>query len=443
MNELILPIGIITLLIVLNGLFVAAEFSIVGSARTRLAEMAEEGSKWAGQVLRILQDPNRQNRYLATAQIGITIASLGLGMYGEHTVAAWLVHPFERVSRVGEAQAHTAAAVVAIGLLTYLHVVLGEMIPKSLALTWPERTVLALQPAMTLISRLFYPVVFIVNLSGNAVLRLVGISPAGSGSRVMGPEELELVVEESFAGGLIEAEEQLFIENILDLGERAVGQVMTPRTRITGIPLGSSEEAVLKLVCETGHTRFPVFDGDLDSIRGILHTKALARQQVHAGQEFDLATLASAVMYVPESLSLEQMLGRFRLEGQQIAIVLDEYGGTAGLVTLEDVVEEVVGEILDEFDQEIPPMKALGQGRLRVRGDLLLDELNQHYDLDLRHPDADTVAGLLMAELGRVVEVGDRAVFDGVRFTVESVKRLAVQTVMVELPEPDGEDELE
>lgn len=438
MSDILIPLLVITFLIVLNGLFVAAEFSIVGSAPTRLAQMAEQGSKAAGQVLATLRDLKAQNRYLATAQVGITIASLGLGMYGEHAVAEWLVHPVERVTGISSITAAAVAATLSIILLTYLHVVFGEMIPKSMALHTSEKMVLKLQPVMTSMSWLFLPVVFVLNSAGNSILRLMRIPVLSPGSRVMSPDELEIIVGESFEGGLIEAGEQLFIENILDMSERNIGQVMTPRNRIIGISILSNETEVLDIICQKGYSRFPVYDGNLDQIVGVLHIKNLARQQVHDHQNFHLPSLISPTLYVPESVSLEEMLLRFRLEGQQIAIVLDEYGGTAGVITLEDLVEEVVGEILDEFDQEIIPIQVIDDNKIRVRGDLLLDELHQHYDLDLDHPDADTVAGLVMAELGRMLQAGDAVEFQGVRFVVETMLGLAVQTVIVELPSIDG-----
>jgi CBS domain containing-hemolysin-like protein len=440
MIEVFVPLLIIFLIIFLNGLFVAAEFSIVESTPTRLAQMAEQGSKWATHVLETLRDLKAQNRYLATAQIGITAASLGLGMYGEHVMAEWLVHSVERAVGLSPATATALAATIAIVFLTYLHVVFGEIIPKSLALHASENTVLRLQPAMTFMSQLLLPVVYILNAAGMVILRLVGIPSVSPGSRVMSPDELELIVEESFEGGLIEAGEHLFIENILDLSERTTGQVMTPRNRITGISIHSTEADLLSVVCEKGYTRYPIYDGDLDQIVGVLHTKNLARQQVHQDQSFDLSSLLSPALFVPETVSLEEMLVRFRREGLLMAFVLDEYGGTAGLVTLEDLVEEVVGEILDEFDQEIIPIQVISSARLRVRGDLLLDELNQHYNLKLEHPDADTVAGLLMTELGRMLKAGDVAQHQGVRFEVETVAGLAVLTVLIDLPEVKTDD---
>jgi CBS domain containing-hemolysin-like protein len=438
MSPVLIPLGVIGLLILLNGIFVAAEFAIVGAAHTRIAQRAEAGSVSARHVLSVLRDPNRQNRYLATAQLGITVASLGLGMYGERTVAQWLLGPLEALGRLAEPAAHSLAVVLSLGMLTYLHVVIGEMIPKSLALQSPEKSVLRLVPFMNIAERISFPVVVVLNGLGNWIVRLLGIPPAGPGSRVLTPDELEYVVEESFAGGLIQADEQLFIENILDLSERNIGQVMTPRTRIVGIPATASEEAVLRRICQARFTRYPVYEGHLDRIIGILHIKTMARRQIHSMDEFDISQLSNQPVFVPESLSIERMLARFRREGLQMAIVVDEFGGTAGLVTIEDLIEEVVGEIHDEFDQEIAPIQTLEPGVLRVRGDLLLAELNQHYDLTLSHPDADTIGGLLMAVLGRILRSGDTAELGGVRFEVESVRGLAVQTVLVIIPKNQG-----
>ena len=437
MVEYILPIVIIAILILLNGFFVAAEFAIVGAPPTRIAQKAEAGSRLAERVLLILRDPVEQNRYLATAQLGITIASLGLGMYGEHTVAEWLIGPLESLGRLAQPAAHTVSIVISVGFLTYLHVVLGEMVPKSISLGSAETTVMRLARPMIVIERVFYPVVAVLNGIGNWIIRLIGIPSAGEQARLFSPQELEYIVEESYAGGLLDPEERLYLENIFDLSERSVGQVMTPRTRIVGLPIESDENAVLRRACQARFTRLPVYKGDLDHIHGIVHLKELARQQTHPDEEFDLRKLSRQPIFVPESLSLEALLVRFRKEGLQMAIVIDEFGGTAGLVTLEDLVEEVVGEIRDEFDQEIDPIQQIGPWKLRVRGDLLLDELNQHYNLNLAHENADTIGGFVMTILGKVLRPGDVVETQGIRIEVETVKGLAVQTLLIYLP-PKG-----
>ncbi len=435
MNEYLVPLLIITGLILLNGLFVAAEFAIVAAPRTRLTQAAERGSSAAADVLSILADPAQQNRYLATAQIGITIASLGLGMYGEHTVAAWLHGPLSRLTPLAGPLSHTAATILAIGILTYLHVVLGEMIPKSLAIQHAEIAVLKLDRPMVILRKLFQPVVFVLNGIGNQIVRLMGIPPVNAQSRLFSAEELEYLMEESAEVGLVEPDEQLFIENIFDLRDRSVGQVMTRRKQVVGLSIRADEQETLRFVCQQRHSRYPVYDKGLDDIIGVLHVKTLARQQANRDrQPFDLRQLARPAAYVPESLPLDQALTRLRRDRRQLAIVVDEYGGTAGLVTLEDIIEEVVGEILDEFDLEIAPLERLDDGLVRARGDLLVDELNQLCDLSLKHPEADTVGGLVMANLGRLAEQGDRVTVEGVTFEVEGVEGLAVQTVLVRLP---------
>lgn len=445
MSAVLVPLAIIGLLIALNGLFVAAEFAIVGAPRTRIAQRAEGGAGAAHRILAILRDPDRQNRYLATAQIGITVVSLGLGMYGEHVVAEWLLGLLEHVSAsAGQATplAHLIATVLSVGLLTYLHVVIGEMIPKSIALQFAETTVLQLSRPMAVIERLFLPISVVLNGIGNLVMRLLGIPPADARSRFLSPDELEFIVEESYESGLLKPAEQLFIENIFDFSERSVGQAMTPRTRIYGLPVETDEETVLNHVCETRHSRYPVYEENLDHIVGLLHIKDLAREYVHPTEPFDLRRLTRPAIVVPESLSLEEMLHRFRRERVQMAVVIDEFGGTAGLITLEDLVEEVVGEIQDEFDrEETLPLEELEPGLLRVRGDLILEELNQHYDLNLEHTEADTVGGFIMAELGRVPRATDTIDYRGVTFEVEAVEGLAVQTALVRLPAAEDYNE--
>jgi CBS domain containing-hemolysin-like protein len=426
---------VLVLLIALNGLFTAAEFAIVAAPRTRIAQLAADGSRSAQRVLRVLHDPYRQGRYLATAQIGITAASLGLGMYGEHAVAGWLLGPLERLGHLAEPTAHAVATVLALTALTYLHVVLGEMIPKSLALQSAESTALALATPMRLLERLFAPVVTVLNGLGNAVTRLVGIPLADAHARLMSSEELELIVEESTEQGVIKPGDQLFIENIFDFSERTVGQVMTPRNRMVVLPADAGEAAVLATVCEARFSRYPVCGEDVDDIVGVLLVKDLARWQVSGGGAFDLSAIARPPSFVPETLGLEAVLTQLRRERGSIAIALDEFGGVAGLVTIEDIVEEIVGEILDEFDQEeITPLEDIGAGVVRARGDVILDELNQHYDLDLAHPEAETVAGLVMDALGRIAEVGDVVTYAGVTFEVERVAGHAIETVIVRLP---------
>jgi CBS domain containing-hemolysin-like protein len=435
--EILIPLVIIAVLIFLNGLFVAAEFGLIAAPPTRIMQRAETGSADARRVLSILRSTSAQNRYLATAQIGITVVSLGLGMYGEHAIAEWIFTPLEHYTSLAAPLAHTIATVISVAVLTYLHVVLGEMVAKSLALSHAEATALRVSFPMRVLEGILTPVIFVLNGLGNLVTRLIGVPPAESHARLLSPEELEYIVEESYEGGLIEPAEQLFIENIFDLKERTAGQVMTPRTRIVGIAVDEDEETVLTRACEARHSRYPIYERNLDQIIGILHVKDLARHRLKQDVDFDLREFAQRrpVAYVPDTVPLDEMLVRFRQERTSLAIVVDEFGGTAGLLTLEDLVEEVVGEIHDEFDEESAPFEQLDEHTLRVQGSLLLDELNQHFDLDLEHPEVNTVGGLIMTELGRIPEPGDEVEVEGLVFKVEDVEGMAVQAARVELPD--------
>lgn len=438
MLEILLPLLIILFLIVVNGIFVGAEFGIAASPRARVAQMAEEGSAAAQRVLNILRNPPLLNRYISTAQIGITIASLGLGMYGEHVVADWLLGPLEHSGWLGVTAAHTLATIISVAILTYLHVVVGEMVPKSLALQAPSRVAIQLTPLMTIAERIFLPLTILLNTIGDAILRAVGLTP-DSASRLISSAELEYIVEESTEGGLLDPTEQIYLENVIDFSERTVFQVMTPRTRMVAISGESTLDEVIAMMEEHQHSRYPIYEVDRDHIIGILHLKDLARaldteEASTLPDVFSLQHVLRPAFFVPETLSLEQMLDHFRKEHIQIAIAVDEFGGTAGLVTLEDLVEEIIGEIQDETDSEIPPFAEIDDQTLRVRGDLLLDELNQHYELDFEESDAETVGGLIMDALGHVAEAGEEVESVGVRFTVEKMEGLAVETAIVHLP---------
>jgi CBS domain containing-hemolysin-like protein len=296
---------------------------------------------------------------------------------------------------------------------------------------------------MALTDWVFRPITVVLNWIGNLLLRMIGVPAAGAEARLISTTELAYIVEESSEGGLLDPSEHIFLENVIDFSQRTVNQVMTPRTRMAALPVNASRTATLTLICEERHSRYPVYEEDRDNILGVLHVKEVARRLLvngaeSNGAEWDLRSMLRPAIFVPESISLAEMLAQFRAQHFQVAVVVDEYGGTAGIVTLEDLAEEIVGEIQDEFDEELPPFVALDEHTLRVRGDLLLDELTQHYDLDFEieeAEDSETVGGLIMSLLGHLAQPGDEATVQNVRFVVEAVDGLAVSTAFVYLPE--------
>jgi CBS domain containing-hemolysin-like protein len=434
----LLPILIIIVLILLNGLFVAAEFAIIGVRPTRIAQLASAGDRTAIGIKQILDDPIRQDRYIATAQVGITLASLGLGMYGEATVARWIEAPLAAAFGLGTAAAHTIAVIISLSLLTFAHVVVGEMVPKSLALQYAERTVFAISGLMGVIKRIFSPAVLLLNAIGNGLLGLLGI-PVNVARRLYSPEELGLVVSESAEGGLLTSQQEQLIQNIFDFGDRRVGQVMTPRPRIEALPIDLPPTELPQRLATARRSRLVVYDRDLDHIVGVVLLKEAIQRQLERPGAVSVRELLRPMAMVPESASIGKVLASFKRRRAHIALVIDEYGGTAGVVTLEDLVEEVVGEVHDEFDSaELPPLREVEPGVLLVRGDVLLEDLYDAAGITLPEelPEVETVAGLVLTLLGRPAEVGDSVTIHEVRMQVEAVQGLAVQLVRVVRPPP-------
>lgn len=430
--ELLFSFFIIALLIFLNGLFVAAEFGIIGVRPSRVEQLAQEGNRTAIGVRQVIRTPGKQDRYIATAQLGITLASLGLGMYGEPVIAHLIEVPLHDWFGLEGAIVHTISFIIALTIMTYLHVVLGEMVPKSIALQNAEGTVLALATPMAIMQRIFSLGITILNGIGLMVLRLLGVPPPEKGSRLHTSDELELIVSESFEGGLLDPGEQQLISNIFDFSDRRVGQVMTPRTRIEAVPLTISQEALFKKFIDLPHSRLPIYKESLDQIIGIIHLKDFVRNQLTEDEPFDLLSMKREVHVVPESLHVERLLVTLKKLRQHIAIVIDEYGGTAGLVTLEDVIEEVVGEVRDEFDiNEQESVKFIEPGYLIAQGDALLDEIKQYIDVGEYHYDVETIGGLVLAELNRPPKQGDKAVLNNASFHVEAVEGLAIKRLAI------------
>ncbi|MCL7454756.1 MAG: hemolysin family protein [Anaerolineae bacterium] len=434
--DVLLVTAIIGILILLNGLFVAAEFSIIGVRPSRVEQLAEGGNRAARWVQQVVTDRRKTDRYIATAQLGITLASLGLGMYAEPAIARLIEDPLHDLFGLSGGAIHTVSFILSLSLVTYLHVVVGEMVPKSLALQNAEGTVLFLTGPMRLAANVFsWPVTFL-NRIGLLTLRLLGVPPPGSGSRLYSLEELEIIVSESYAGGLLEEREQELVANILDFSEERVLQVMTPRPMMTAIPVTITEQELLQIYEDIPYSRLPVYEGDIDEIVGILHLKDFVRQQL-SGAAFELRNLLRKVSFVPETLPIKTLLASFRRQHDQMAIVLDEHGGTQGLVTLEDLLEEVVGEVRDEFDVgEEDPLVVVEPGYMIAQGTLQVEELEEYVYLGPHGYDVHTVGGLVMAALGRRPEVGDQVVLGDATLRVEALDGLSITHVSIRYEAP-------
>jgi CBS domain containing-hemolysin-like protein len=422
---------IITALILLNGVFVAAEFAIVGAPRPAIDALASQGDRLARLVQGVLRDAQKQDRYIATAQLGITVASLGLGMYGEHVLADGIYDVLGATGAPAFLISHGVASVAAVTILTYFHIVVGEMVPKSLALQRAEQLALWITPPMLWTKTLLFPVVVALNGLGNGLLKAFGVNRrAQTTDRFYTSEELQLIVQESEELGALRAESSQMLQELFEFGDLSAGEVMVPRVRITGIPAGTVPERIRALLTETPHTRYPIYGKDLDDIVGMVHIKDLLRLLLQDAPV--TADHARPVPVVPETAELDSVLAVMRRDRTQMAVVIDEHGGTAGIVTLEDLFEEVVGDI-EEGPGAAVQVYRDREGRLRVPGTMRVDEVGQEFDLDLEHEDVDSVSGLILMLLGRPPVLGDSVRYGRLQFDVTVVKGHGVQEAAVRL----------
>jgi CBS domain containing-hemolysin-like protein len=428
--------AIISALILLNGVFVAAEFAIVGAPRAAIDARAGQGDRLARLVQSVLRDPKRQDRYIATAQLGITLASLGLGMYGEHVLADAIYHTLGSSGAPTWLLSHGLASATAVAVLTYFHIVVGEMIPKSVALQHAEQLARWITPPMLWTKNLLFPIVVALNELGNLLLKAFGVNRrAQSAEQYYTPEELQLIVQESEELGALRAESGQMLQELFEFGDLTAGQVMVPRVRIVGIPIGTPHDRVRQMLAASPHTRYPIYEKDLDHIIGMVHIKDLLRLLLQ--NQSIAAEHARPIPVVPETAELDAVLALMRHDRTQMAVVIDEHGGTAGVVTLEDLFEEVVGEI-DEGPGAGAPVYRDREGRLRVPGTMRVDEVGREFDLDLEHEDVDSVSGLVLTLLGRPPVVGDRVRFDRLHFDVTAVKGHGVDECAVSLADADS-----
>ena len=404
MGDFSLPSLIAVLvLIVMNGFFVAAEFALVSVRRTRIQELADEGSRRAGMVKAALDDINQ---YVSTAQVGITICSLTIGLLGEPAVAA-LIEPWIG-DLVGEGAVHAVSLVLTLGALTYFHVVFGEVAPKNMALQKAERIALFSIPVITFLRRMFSPLVWAFNGTADAVLRLLRIEPAPHMHLIHSEEELKMLVSQSSKGGVLEDSEQEMLYNVFDFADTDVAQVMVPRPDVVAFPVDMPVEELLAAVASQPFTRYPIYRGSMDDVAGILHIRDLFTTAEQQGKDaVRVESLLRPAHVVPESKSLARLLADFRRSKIHMALVIDEYGSLAGIATLEDLIEEIVGEIDDEHDRPDRPLERIGDNHIRVDGKYSVEDLNEQFGLDLPMDDYNTIGGVVFGLLGQAPHEGD------------------------------------
>ena len=415
---------LIAFLLFSNGLFVASEFAMVKVRKTRVEQLVNEGNFNAKLALEALKD---LDKFIAAVQLGVTISSIGLGWVGEGTLARIIEPIFVFLPGISKTVAtHTLSASIAFALITFFHVVIGELIPKSIALEYTEKTALLVARPMHILTIIFNPFIWLLNGFGNLVLKMLNIPHSHKGSLVHSTEELDMLVNASFDGGELNETEKDMLHNVFKFSDLTAKQVMVPRTDMICIPIDMPLEELNKLAAESQYTRYPVYEEDIDHITGFVHVKDLFSLSIK-DEICPVAKIQRNILLVPETMTMDKLVLEFKKSKGQIAIVVDEFGGTSGLLTLEDVIEEIFGDVQDEFDveeeeeneiQEIEANKYIANAILR------LDEFAEYFNLnenEIDDEDIDTIGGLVVKLLGRLAEVGDSVDFQNFTFVVKEV----------------------
>lgn len=404
-------------LVGLNAFFVAAEFALVRVRESRMVQLEQEGSARATGVREALRD---LDAYLSICQVGITVASLALGWVGEPAVSQ-LIRPLLDAVGVGsERIVEIVSVALGFAVITYAHLVFGEQAPKYFSIQKAERVAMYISRPLKLFMLVFRPIVWLVNTSTNFVLRPWGIR-LGEEMEAHSEEELRIMISSSTASGVLDPGEREYLNNVFDFGDTVAREVMVPRPDIEALPHDAPLPDLAEQAAFGRYTRYPVYEGDLDHVLGAVHVKDLFRAAREEPEDFDIRPLIRECLVVPENKRIEEILKEFQQRKVQMAIVIDEWGSVEGLITIEDVLEELVGEIQDEFDEDEAAIEKIGDDLYAIDGRIPITEVNEHFDLDLPHEDFDTIGGYILGSLGRPPEPGDTVEAEGVALNVKSV----------------------
>ncbi|MGI1658677.1 MAG: hemolysin family protein [Desulfitobacterium sp.] len=415
-------------LVALNAFFVAAEFSLVKVRKTRLAELSETGSKKASAALEVT---SQLDAYLSASQLGITLASLGLGWLGEPAIATLLAPLFANLVEWDGVLTHTVSVVIAFLLITFLHIVLGELVPKSIAIQRAEDTALWTAGPLKTFYKFFYPVIRSLNGLANMILRRWGISPANESDLAHTEEELRMLVDASQRHGILDTMEGKLLDNVFEFSDRVVSEVMVPRQDMVCLYIQDSLEEVLETVKTSGHTRYPLCDDDKDNVIGLVHMLDLLCLPDEPATK-NIADLKRDILIVPEGMPISHLVQKMRAQRTHLAVVVDEFGGTAGMVTIEDLLEELVGEIYDEFESKDQAEIIKGpEGEYLINGRVLLDDLADLLGIEFEDESVSTLGGFVFNRLGRKPVKGDEIDFQNYSFSVIEVVGFRITLVKV------------
>jgi CBS domain containing-hemolysin-like protein len=436
---MIINILLTIFLVLLNGFFVAAEFAIVKVRSSQIELRSQAGSQLAKVALNMI---THLDAYLSATQLGITLASLGLGWIGESVVSEIIIHLMQAVGFQADADlAHKIALPIAFSVITILHIVFGELAPKSLAIQRSESTTLAIAIPLQFFYYIFKPAIWFLNGFSNLLLRGIGITPV-HGAEVHSSEELRLIFEQSKESGAIQDSQHELFENVFSFNDRMVKQIMVPRTKLAALDIESSEDKILDMVFTEGYSRIPVYRESIDNIVGVLYVKDLLIV-IRRGEPIDLEKLIRPAYFVPETKKINRLLQHFQRSHLHMAIVSDEFGGVSGIVTMEDIMEELVGEIQDEYDEEVPVVEKMSDFEFQVSTAASILDVNDFLPYPLPEgEDYETVGGLINVIYGTIPEIGDTAVFQEYEFKVLEKSQRNIESVLLTVTEDKRDDVL-
>ena len=433
----LLELLVIVVLTILEGFFVSAEISIISVRRSRLDQLSEDGNRRARRVRRLKDDPGR---FLAVVQLGLTVLGFFASAYAAVNISTEFAKFLHTFPAIGDGADGLALLIVTV-VLALFTIVFGELVPKSIGLAYAERLAMLVAGPVEWIARLLGPIVWFLTRLTSRITSLFGVSMSSEAQ--ITAEELKLIVERGGEQGILEAEEEQMINAVIELGDRRLHEVMVPRIAIVALPVSATLDEAIDLIVEGGHSRVPVYEDSIDGVIGIVYAKDLLPVlKVEANARPTVKALLRTPLFVPESMSIDDLLHEFQRRKVHIAIVLDEYGGTAGLLTIEDLLEEIVGEIQDEYDVEEPMIVRLSPDEARIDGRVDVDELGETFDISIPLEDEDeydTVGGLVFHRIGGVPKPGDVVNVDGLSLTVESTDGRRVDKVLVSR-RTDGDD---
>lgn len=429
---------IVLLLVATNGFFVATEFAMVKVRKSRIETLALEGNKLAKNTLKVI---NNLNAYLSACQLGITLASLGLGWIGEPAFAKMLMPIFNLFS-IPATVIHSISTVLGFSLITGLHIVLGELAPKSISIINTEKIAMFTAMPLIMFYRLTYPIMWAFDHSTSIVLKIFGITQVNENDPAHTDEEIKLLVEESYEHGLIDKTEMTFVDNIFDFSEKTVKEIMIPRTDMECIYIEDSFDEIIETTLKEQMTRYPICRDSKDNVIGFIHIKDLYRMKIEDTKE-NLEEVIREIKFVPESMSISELLKLMQKERAQMAIIIDEYGGTAGLVTVEDILEEIVGEIQDEFDEEENEEISKNEdGNYIVDGKIIIDDINELLGTNIEDENIDTIGGWIYSQLNSYPQINDKVIYKNYEFIVMKCNRKRISKILIKNIKNEQDEEV-